>query len=341
MSNDPLSPIPQARACAFQDEMGLTGKRSKIADLLKEVSHRTGLARRRLRHRAFPGAAVLCYHGVRTGQETERFPIAPLHVLESELDEQLRVISGECQPVDLETLLAAVRGEKELPERAVLVTFDDGYRSMLRRAAPLLERYRVPATMFLCTGPLETQRWFWFDAVALAEGDDAVERWKRTDIGAWEKRLAAVGPADPESPCAPLTVDEARELARRPGISIGAHSVWHPILANCSPERQRQEMEGSARQLESWLGARPLVFAYPNGAPQLDFDAATLDLARAAGFVAAFSTRPGFARPTEDPFALPRFLMLAGVSGAELAHRLAFSWHSAKARRRFADDADL
>ncbi|HVJ81590.1 MAG TPA: polysaccharide deacetylase family protein, partial [Planctomycetia bacterium] len=111
-------------------------------------------------------------------------------------------------------------------------------------------------------------------------------------------------------------------------------------LANCSPERQRREIEDSARTLEAWLGKRPTTFAYPNGAPRLDFDAATQELARSAGYAAAFSTRPGFARPGDDDFALPRFLMLAGVSGAELAHRLAFSWHSAKARRAFADASE-
>ena len=79
--------------------------------------------------------------------------------------------------------------------------------------------------------------------------------------------------------------------------------------------------------LESWLGKRPTTFAYPNGAPGLDFDAATQELTQAAGYAAAFSTSPGFAGPGTDDFALPRFLMLAGVSGAELAHRLASSWH--------------
>ncbi|HVJ81816.1 MAG TPA: polysaccharide deacetylase family protein, partial [Planctomycetia bacterium] len=194
--------------------------RARWTGILKEVSLRTGLAARRLRRRAFPGVAILCYHAVRTGRETGRVPNAELHVLESELDEQLRVIKGECHPIDLETLLSALRGQLKLPERAVLVTFDDGYRSVLQRAAPLLDAHRIPAAVYLCPGPLETQRWFWFDAVALAEGDDAVEVWKRRDFAAWESKLAAAGrvPAFRRSSAARRASRDLR--GRRPRASI-------------------------------------------------------------------------------------------------------------------------
>jgi peptidoglycan/xylan/chitin deacetylase (PgdA/CDA1 family) len=90
-------------------------------------------------------------------------------------------------------------------------------------------------------------------------------------------------------------------------MTIGAHTVTHPILACTSDSAARHEIVASKRALEEQLGAPVGLFAYPNGKPGRDYSAAHVAMVREAGFDAAFSTAWGVASRTSDPFQLPRF----------------------------------
>jgi peptidoglycan/xylan/chitin deacetylase (PgdA/CDA1 family) len=68
----------------------------------------------------------------------------------------------ECTPIALKEL-SHIYQQGNLPARAVAVTFDDGYFDNLANAKPLLERYDVPATVFVTTGQMERNREFWWD----------------------------------------------------------------------------------------------------------------------------------------------------------------------------------
>src|SRR4051812_27480066 len=86
---------------------------------------------RALSHIRFPGVAVLAYHGVRPDAWTaDQIAFSALHVRERELDAHCRLIADTCTPITLTQYLDALRGAP-LPDRPVLVTFDDGYRSVL------------------------------------------------------------------------------------------------------------------------------------------------------------------------------------------------------------------
>ena len=65
-----------------------------------------------------------------------------------------------------------------MPPRPVLITFDDGYRSVLTIGAPILAAYELPAVVFACSGPMDQRRLLWFEDVAAREGEAAVEPWK-------------------------------------------------------------------------------------------------------------------------------------------------------------------
>jgi peptidoglycan/xylan/chitin deacetylase (PgdA/CDA1 family) len=107
---------------------------------------------------------------------------------------------------------------------------------------------------------------------------------------------------------------------------LGAHTASHPILARAAREQQRDQIARSKAALEAWTGRAIRAFAYPNGQPGADYTSESVDLVRELGFDMGFSTRCGFSRPAEPALERSRFLMLAGVSAAELAHRLCYSW---------------
>lgn len=302
--------------------------REQLTDAAKQLLEATGYYAARLAGRRFPGVCVLGYHGVLpAGTPRDGLPFAELHVDAATLDAHLALIARHATPLTLAEAERAWRGEASLPDRGVLVTFDDGHHTLLTEALPLLEKHQVPAVVFACTGPIMRECSFWFDAVARAAGEAAVEAAKGLPHAEWAALVAAheaaVAPGDV---LAPLTRDQLRTLAAHPLVTIGAHTESHPILARAPREVQQAEVRGACEAIEAATGRRPTAFAYPNGRPVLDFDATTEGVLVEAGIVNAFSTSEGFATPDEPPLARSRFVMLASVTAAELAHRMAHAW---------------
>jgi peptidoglycan/xylan/chitin deacetylase (PgdA/CDA1 family) len=156
----------------------------------------------------------------------------------------------------LEDLLRHRRSHQLPPARAVVLTFDDGYRDNHHLAWPMLRRRGAPATMFLVTQCIgETNRW-----------DSSGE-------------LAA-------RPL--LTWTEARELASG-GVEIGAHTRRHPVLPDLPYDARADEIAGSRADLEGALGSPVRAFAYPYGR----LDGATVEATARAGFECACSARSG------------------------------------------------
>jgi len=177
----------------------------------------------------------------------EEFRGVRKHAMEHYLD---LCASGE---VDLTTLVthryplddwrAAMDGRATLPPRPVLITFDDGYRSVLRLGAPILAAHGLPAVVFVCTGPMPTRAALWFDEVAARDSEDAVDAWKSRDYDAWREACVSTRALAEDDPRILMTADELAALSRMPGIEIGGHTVRHPILARASAARQREEIE--------------------------------------------------------------------------------------------------
>ncbi len=275
-------------------------RRSAKAGLLA-----AGWYERHIAAASFPGVLVLCYHGIRTREWRADEPaFADLHVDARTFEDHCEVVAGMCHPISLDDWRAASNGRTSLPPRPVLVTFDDGYRSVYAVARPILKRKGIPAVVFVCTEPVRTQRLFWFDAAA--RGDDT-------------------GTCVDTDPLAPMTIEQVRALSSD-GFEIGAHTATHPALSRQSPSDQQLEIRACSQALTEWIGRAPRALAYPFGKPDEDYSAAAVQIAGECGFDAAFTTRADFARPDEHPLERSRFVVLSEVSGAELAHRIAHSW---------------
>ena len=176
-----------------------------ISAFVKQGLRSIGHYRRALSHATLPGVAVLCYHGVLDDGVAEgTIPFQFLHIPVSTFESHCRVIRECCDPISLDNWRAALNGAAPLPKRPVLITFDDGYRSVLTKGAPILQQYGLPAAVFVCTGPIETRRALWFDAVGQRDGEEAVETLKSRDHEEWARACAAVAPLDEcDPPVAP------------------------------------------------------------------------------------------------------------------------------------------
>ena len=286
-----------------------------------------GYYRNALSRARFPGPAVLCYHGLRADEAPDgSMAFENLHVRASIFADHCAVVRETCHPISLDDWRDALAGKKTLPERPVLITFDDGYRSVLTIGAPVLRELDLPAVVFACTEPMERRSLLWFDAIAESDGEAAVEQWKSRRYEEWQATAARTHAVNDDDPRALLTPPEVAALGRQAGIEIGAHTARHPILSCASPADQFTEIEESRVALEKWTGRPVRAFAYPNGRPGVDYTDATTTILDQLGFDFSFTMRPSFAFPREQRFERSRFLIVAEVTAAELAHRLAHAW---------------
>jgi peptidoglycan/xylan/chitin deacetylase (PgdA/CDA1 family) len=299
-----------------------------VAQLVKGGVLGSGHYGRVLRRTRFPGVAVLGYHGLRADEWPDgSMAFEELHVRASTFAAHCRVVRDTCDPISLDDWRAALSGGAALPPRPVLITFDDGYRSVFTIGAPILAEHRLPAVVFACSEPMSRRQLLWFDYVAARDGESAVEFWKGRPYDEW--RASCVQPAPTigdDDPRALMTPRDVEALSRQPGIEVGAHTARHAILAKAGSDVQRDEITECRTALEQWTGHAVRAFAYPNGRPRVDYNQTTMMLVGELGFDVAFTTRPSFAKPGERRFELPRFLVLAGVTAAEMAHRLAYTW---------------
>jgi peptidoglycan/xylan/chitin deacetylase (PgdA/CDA1 family) len=119
----------------------------------------------------------------------------------------------------------------------------------------------------------------------------------------------------------PLTAAELVLLADGDLVTVGAHTITHPVLSQLPADRQAGEIGGSKRHLEAAVDRPVTSFAYPYGAAG-DFDRTTVSLVRDAGFSEACTSVAGRVRPRTNPFQIPR-LLVRGWSADELERRLA------------------
>jgi len=293
--------------------------------VIKQSLFAVGYYHQRLSAAAFPGVAVLCYHGVRDSDDP--IPFRDLHVTKATFEQHCDLISNACDPISLSELLDARRNGTQLPPRSVVVTFDDGYRGVLEHALPILERYSIPAAVFVSASPVLERRHFWFDALCRRQGEAAVLRARGLPYHEWRALTDATSTAlDETESHRPLTPAELQRLAASPLIEIGAHTMTHPTLALVPVEDQQREIAGCRTVLEHLLGRPVTAFAYPYGNAVEDYTSETVSLVRDARFDLALTTGASFARPESDPLQIPRFMMLDTVGDVELAHRLVHSW---------------
>jgi len=298
------------------------------AQSLKRGLLATGHYRRALRRARFPGVVVLGYHGLRGDDWPDgSMAFENLHVRASTFAGHCRVIRDTCDPISLDDWRAAINGTAPLPPRPVLITFDDGYRSVFTIGAPMLAAHGLPAVVFACSDPVARRALLWFDAVAARDGEAAVEPWKGRDYAPWLAACArgtqAVSDTDAR---ALMTSEELRILSRQPGIEIGGHTARHPILAQAPPAAQREEILENRAALEAWIGRSVRAFAYPNGRPGVDYTADTVAILGDLGFDFGFTMRPAFATAGEPALERSRFMVVSEVMAPELAHRLAYAW---------------
>jgi peptidoglycan/xylan/chitin deacetylase (PgdA/CDA1 family) len=262
------------------------------------------LYRLALARRLRPRAAVLVYHRV---AETRDDPYGQA-VRPETFARHLELLAREHPILPLADLI-----EGRYEDGTVAITFDDGYADNLTEALPIAGK--LPVALFVAVEPVLEGGRFWWDEIAGLEPAERGRLHARLKAMPGRERRASLTRTDAADRGRPLTVDELRDLAARPGIEIGAHTLSHPSLALLPAAEQERELAGARAKLEELLGRPVTLLAYPFGKPG-DVSEETISLARRAGYRAAFTTVPGRLVPSSPRFALPRLTVHEGPAEA-------------------------
>lgn len=244
--------------------------------------------------------AVLGFHGV---DDPDQFATLMDHV------------GRHYRPITIQQLDHAIHRNTSLPRRSVLVTFDDGHRSVLEHGLPILRERGIPAVAFVVAGLIDTDTDYWWstvdrlaaDGVSLPGREDMtaaqlVRHLKEVPDSerraALDEMAALAGSAPPR---AQLTAADLATL-RAGGIDIGNHTWSHPCLDRCSDDVVRDEIVQAHDTLTRHLGDEPRWFAYPNG----NWSECAEDELRRLGYTLGFKFDHRHLRPTDDPLRLSR-----------------------------------
>lgn len=256
---------------------------------------------------------VLGYHDVEDDAADQRY----LSVRTSALNDQLAWLRDNgYHPISVQQIVDAHAGKIVLPEKAVLLTFDDGYSSFYTRVWPLLERYKFPALW----APVGS----WVDAPADQPVDFGGLKTARDKFATWEM---------------------VREVSKSPLVEIGAHT-WashygvqanpqgskEPAVANRLYDKNTGQYETDAqyearinadldrvtKKITEVTGKAPRAWVWPYGAA----NGTTLKLARQHGYEMAFTLNPGLANAArlDD---VPRILISDNPSLRNFASQVA------------------
>lgn len=271
-----------------------------------------------LRARRQPGLRILKFHGV-GGTD---YPVAALEAELEFLRRHFRIVS-------LRTVVERVRAGNVPDGGEIALTFDDGLRNNYTLAYPVLKRLGAPATFYVCPELIEGQRWLWnHEARArlatMPPGDRAdLARTVKAPVSephavvAWMKSLPrrvregvevairAVTPRfeptlEQRERFDMMTRDEVVAMDRDI-VTVGAHTMTHPVLPLLEPDELTRELRESQRWLEARLGRRVEHFCYPFG----EWDARVAAEAR-RWYGSAVTSAPGRVERGDDLFGLRR-----------------------------------
>lgn len=302
------------------------------------------------------GVHILMYHRICAQRDELGIAISPEF-----FEAQIRYLKKYFTIISLDEALETI--PRGTTEPLFVITFDDGYRDNYTHAYPILRRCAVPATIFVTCDDVESGSTDWhrmdsairatalerLDLRSFGLGIVSLEDWaeKTTAIHTLHRRLKEVDNAVRLEALAcilercgawpmeriMLTWPEVRRMADEGLVTIGSHTLSHPILTRVGVAEAKREIEQSRRHIEQMIGRPVRHFAYPNG----DHDRTIIDLVRQGGYAGACTTVAGCNQRLTDLYALRRidvtYGMCESIGGRFSARMFAMSMTSEAGRR--------
>ena len=322
--------------------------RHNFGPFVQGMGYATGMMQLMAHIRQEEGAIILMYHSVADDKSAQWIDPAN-HNPADVFARQMEFLSNKRKVVALDELVAELKQGKTPPAGTMAITFDDGYLDNLTVAAPILDYYQLPATLFLPTGYIDRGESQWVDqaycafkfrsesalswrakAAIIFDLDDPAQH--QTGYRVVCKELLQAGVVQRHElldklneqlqpsalpPRLTMNWDEMRTLlSKHRCFQIGGHTLEHTDLSGVSEEQAQKELTACAQRIEEELGQRPRHFSFCYGRTS----ASLRRLAAAAGFEAACGGEgvdPVIKAPA-DLFRLPRVAVPASMGRFDL-----------------------
>jgi peptidoglycan/xylan/chitin deacetylase (PgdA/CDA1 family) len=306
------------------------------------------------------GFAVVNYHGIVPVDHSGDEVFLDGNLVQADIfRQQLRFLKSHYHVIHPDEFRAWIEKGAEqsepIPARAVLLTCDDGLLNTLTDMLPVLESENI-SCLFLVTAASCTNEpgMLWYEELYLLmrarplslslqlPPEDNTDLASSTFQSQWWSTVRRASRLDATTRaewmrqvrihCGPmptlsserrwrlLNVTELKQLADA-GMSIGAHTLSHPVLSMCGEEEARHEIQESKNSLEKALGRPVWAFAYPFGNPST-MGERELSLAREAGFACAFLNVEHWNAGPPNPFAIPRIHVTLNTTLPEFSAHL-------------------
>ena len=263
------------------------------------------------------------YHRFSSGPE-------PFKIQQSVFENQIKfLVKNKYTLISLQHYAEVLNGRRDdLPDNSVIITIDDGYWDNYTYAYPILNKYTVPATIFLVTDFINRKSWLWSNKLEFILkrsklksfefplGNktsrflvDNFQNWHRTQLKifhycSWITENQKNGllnelahylkvnvPKETVCDFQPLTWEQIKEMNAN-GIDFGSHTCSHPILSKLDLAALRHEIVGSKLVIEKEIGRSVTSFCYPNGQPD-DIGKEVVNAVRNSGYTCAVTTIKG------------------------------------------------
>ena len=277
---------------------------------------------------------ILAYHNI--GNNRCLSLDMPVDVLERHI---VYLVNHNYRIVSYEEAVLLLQSNEPIPKDTVVISFDDGFKSLYTYLLPLVKKYKIPVTMFLTVGPIEKKMPLFIDALIYAISNTKIKnidvssyglrnydlrhyalREKAVyEINEYSKTLdhsskeafrdsifesLGVSLNDEELKSNILTWEEVIEMKEN-GISFGAHSITHPSLSQLTLDDVREEVSQSKRIIEGKLCTKIDIFAYPFGSKR-DINDDVVNVVKEEGFLSACTLQDGTNNDDKNLFQLKR-----------------------------------
>ena len=207
------------------------------------------------------------------------------------------------------------------------ITYDDGHESFHSIVFPLLKKYEIPASLYVSPLMIKERKNFWFqeienydDNILYESIDDLFKSndfknnisigeifksMKLNDIWDAIYRYMDHTGVEPKK-CVNLDSEQLIEIKNSGLVTIGAHTLNHPILSNEDDKIALNEIKESIDQLSDLINTKIKYFAYPNGIPNVDFGYREVKVLKDLGIKLSFSTENKAFSMEDDPLNIPR-----------------------------------
>jgi len=239
------------------------------------------------------------------------------------------------------------------PNSLCSITFDDGDLTFYNVAFPILKKHHVPAAIFVSPQSIKNHENFWFQEIAdydvatmakiiasqtiipfeIAKNYGLHALLKCFPLGQIHhfiqlyQKQTSTAPKEFRN----MDLEKILEVNKSDLIIIGAHTLTHPVLANETDEKCRNEIVQSITDLSQMLNQDIQYFAYPNGTFGLDFSQREMDILKKNNIKIALSTDPDFVSKNSDKMAFPRKgITLGSIAFIKMKILLGKKWNFVK-----------